>query len=120
MRKLSSLVLFLAVVLLPFVGASQALAMHDVIVQEQTDIYCAPKDDFETILAEGYGEKPVRQSFQDVGNGALFIWWESTEEDPSLRTWSLTMTFPDGKTCLYAAGKMNWQPVTPKNTDPSY
>lgn len=108
------------VAVIVMIFGTPAAAMHETIVAEQVDVFCAPKGALETALEQGYGEKPVRQSFQDVGEGSIFTWWESNEEDPSLRTWSLTLTLPDGKTCLHAAGKMNWEPVVRENTDPSY
>ena len=79
---------------------------------------CGPRADILKKLAEKYKEVPV--AFGTVGddNGSnLLLELLSSEKG---ETWTLTMTSPDGKTCLVSSGK-NWRhrrdPVFP--TDPS-
>lgn len=105
----TTLIAFAIAVGLMILGWSSANAGHVKVFPEQTTSYCAVKGGMEDILKNNYQEAQKRQSFKADDAGALFTWWESNEEDASKRTWTLTVTYPDGKTCILAAGMMNWE-----------
>ena len=111
---------FITVIVMAF--GTPANAEHTGITPEKTDIYCGLDGAMEAVLQNGYGEVPVQESFTDMNAGGLFTWWESFEVDQDVRTWSLTLTHPDGKTCLIAAGTMNWEkssaPEPPEDLGP--
>ena len=60
---------------------------------------CGPRDDVRARLAEGYGE--TRQAVGLVSNGALMEIYGSLETG----SWTLTLTQPNGLTCLMASGQ---------------
>lgn len=60
---------------------------------------CAPRDQVVTRLAEGYGE--TRQSIGLGANNSVIEVFASDESS----TWTITMTAPNGITCLIASGQ---------------
>ena len=62
---------------------------------------CAPRERVVERLASQYGE--TRQS-RGLGNNALVEIWANTEED-STGSWTITVTRPNGVTCLIASGQ---------------
>ena len=58
---------------------------------------CGPHDAVRAALAERYGE--VRQGLGLSGNTLIELY-----AAPDGRTWTLTVTRPDGTTCLIASG----------------
>ena len=60
---------------------------------------CAPRDAVVERLAEGYGE--TRQSMGLGANNAIIEVFASTETG----TWTITVTTPNGLTCLVASGQ---------------
>lgn len=64
----------------------------------QNDRNCAPRDRVLERLSTTYGE--VRQSIGLAPNNGVFEVFAS----PASGTWTITMTRPDGLTCLVASG----------------
>lgn len=60
---------------------------------------CGPRDLVIMRLAEGYGEG--RQSIGIAGNGMVVETFANLESG----SWTLTVTRPDGVTCLVASGR---------------
>jgi hypothetical protein len=60
---------------------------------------CAPRDDVIAYLSEKYGE--TRRSIGLAGQGAVM---EMHAADAT-GTWTITMTLPDGVTCMIASGQ---------------
>ena len=60
---------------------------------------CAPRDTVVARLAEGYGE--TRQSIGLGANNAVVEVFAS----PDSGTWTITVTMPNGVTCLVASGQ---------------
>lgn len=60
---------------------------------------CAPRDAVVSRLAEGYGE--TRQSMGLGANNAVVEVFASEETG----TWTITITSPNGMTCLVASGQ---------------
>ncbi|WP_299375168.1 hypothetical protein [uncultured Tateyamaria sp.] len=60
---------------------------------------CGPRDIVVTRLAEGYGE--TRQSMGLGANNAVIEVFASDESG----TWTITVTTPNGMTCLVASGQ---------------
>lgn len=60
---------------------------------------CAPRAQVSERLAERYGE--TRQSIGLGANNAVVEVWASTETG----TWTITVTMPNGITCLVASGQ---------------
>lgn len=60
---------------------------------------CAPRDAVVTRLAEGYGE--TRQSMGLGANNAVIEVFASSETG----SWTITVTQPNGVTCLVASGQ---------------
>ena len=75
------------------------LALAAEQVAAQTAQNCAPRDVVVTRLAEGYGE-----SRQAIGLGANNQIVEVFASDES-GTWTITVTLPNGITCLVASGQ---------------
>ena len=65
---------------------------------------CAPTDSFRSKLMEKYREAPEAWGL-DM-NGRIVEVWRSEKGD----TWTITLTTPQGTTCLVDAGK-DWQSV---------
>lgn len=59
---------------------------------------CAPRDMVLQRLAQGYGES--RQAIGLGSNNAMFEVFAS-----EAGSWTITVTFPDGATCLVASGQ---------------
>ncbi|WP_172299321.1 hypothetical protein [Pseudoruegeria sp. HB172150] len=77
------------------VGAS-VLAVEQATAQSRN---CADRETVVQRLADGYGES--RQSVGMGANNALVEIFASTETG----TWTITVTMPDGTTCLVASGQ---------------
>ena len=60
---------------------------------------CGPREALVQRLAEGYGE--TRQSVGLGANNAVIEVYASDESG----TWTITVTMPDGMTCLVASGQ---------------
>ncbi len=65
----------------------------------QSARHCAPRDVVVERLAEKYGES--RQSIGLGGNNSLVEVFAS----PDTGSWTITMTMPNGVTCLMATGR---------------
>ena len=94
---------FLTLVLL---GAGFVLAAQDAFAQQQRR-NCGDRTVVVERLAEGYGE--TRQSIGLGANNVVFEVFASNETG----TWTITMTMPNGVTCLMASGV-----AFEENTDP--
>lgn len=68
-------------------------------VQAQATQYCAPRDSVVERLAEKYGE-----SRQSIGLGTQGTMVE-TFASAATGSWTITVTSPDGMTCLIASGQ---------------
>ena len=68
-------------------------------VEAQQQRNCGPRDLVVTRLAEGYGE--TRQSMGLGANNAVVEVFASDETG----TWTITVTTPNGMTCLVASGQ---------------
>lgn len=68
-------------------------------VNAQQSRNCAPRDTVLTRLSQGYGE--TRQSLGLGAQGAVVEVFASTETG----TWTITVTLPNGMTCLVASGQ---------------
>ena len=75
------------------------LAMSVSSVQAQQPRNCAPRDIVVERLSEGYGE--TRQSIGLAARGAVVEVFASTDTG----TWTITVTAPNGVTCLVASGQ---------------
>lgn len=60
---------------------------------------CAPRADVIKRLSEGYGE--TRKGIGIAGQGAVMELFASDETG----SWTITVTLPDGTTCLVASGQ---------------
>ncbi|WP_170784899.1 hypothetical protein [Ruegeria lacuscaerulensis] len=60
---------------------------------------CAPREDVVKRLAETYGE--TRRSIGIASQGAVMEVYASATSG----SWTITVTLPDGKTCLIASGQ---------------
>ncbi len=69
------------------------------MVEAQQNRNCAPHDAVVQRLADGYGE-----SRQAIGLGAEGAVVEVFASDSS-GSWTITVTFPNGSTCLVASGQ---------------
>lgn len=65
----------------------------------QTRNHCAPRDVVVDRLAQGYGE--TRQSIGLGGNNAVVEVYASDQTG----SWTITVTLPDGVTCIMASGQ---------------
>lgn len=79
------------------ITALAVLFAFPVMAQQKRN--CAPHDTVVQRLADGYGE--TRQA---VGLGAEGAVVEVFASDSS-RTWTITVTFPNGATCLVVSGQ---------------
>ena len=68
-------------------------------VQAQASQYCAPRDSVVKRLAERYGES--RQSIGMGQQGMVMETFASNETG----SWTITVTTPNGMTCLVASGQ---------------
>ena len=68
-------------------------------VQAQASQYCAPRDSVVKRLAERYGES--RQSIGLGTQGTIIETFASADTG----SWTITVTTPDGVTCLIASGQ---------------
>lgn len=78
-------------------GAVYLAATTDVMAQSARN--CGPREVVVNRLAEGYGE--VRQSMGLGSNNSVVEVFASTETG----TWTITVTMPNGMTCLVASGQ---------------
>lgn len=71
---------------------------------------CGPREAAMTQLEENYDEIPVGMGVTNTGGLVELL--QSRDEE----TWTITVTTPDGMTCLVAAGE-GWRssPVTPES-----
>lgn len=67
--------------------------------EAQQNRNCGPRDAVLKRLADGYGE--TRQSIGLGANNAVVETFASTETG----TWTITVTMPNGMTCLVASGQ---------------
>lgn len=74
-------------------------AMGSSAVEAQQARNCAPRDIVVTRLADGYGE--TRQSMGLGANNSIVEVFASEESG----TWTITVTTPNGLTCLVASGQ---------------
>jgi SNF family Na+-dependent transporter len=81
---------------LSFGFAGLILATHASFAQQNQ---CAPRDDVIAYLSEKYGE--TRRSIGLAGQGAVM---EMHAADAT-GTWTITMTLPNGMTCMIASGQ---------------
>lgn len=75
------------------------MAISTSSAQAQQARNCGPRDLVVTRLAEGYGE--TRQSMGLGANNAVIEVFASEESG----TWTITVTTPNGMTCLVASGQ---------------
>ncbi len=83
-------------------------------LQAQTSQYCAPRDSVVERLAEKYGES--RQSIGLGTQGSMVETFASSDTG----SWTITVTSPNGVTCLIASGQSfeklaEAQPVSEKD-----
>ncbi|WP_010137373.1 hypothetical protein [Oceanicola sp. S124] len=76
-----------------------ALGTPPAAAQQPPQSSCAPRDVVVERLAEGYGE--TRKSIGLGSNNAMVEVFASDDSG----TWTITMTTPQGITCLIASGK---------------
>ncbi|MEX0370880.1 MAG: hypothetical protein AB3N09_09630 [Tateyamaria sp.] len=81
------------------VAGGLALAATVNAAQAQQARNCGPRDLVVTRLAEGYGE--TRQSMGLGANNSVIEVFASEESG----TWTITVTTPNGLTCLVASGQ---------------
>lgn len=81
---------------LALTGICIALPLHAALAQQRN---CAPRDRVVDRLSAQYGE--TRQSIGLGSNNAVVETFASTETG----TWTITVTTPNGLTCLVASGK---------------
>ncbi|MEQ9694245.1 hypothetical protein [Shimia sp. SDUM112013] len=88
-----------------------ALAADQISAQQAV---CAPREIVLHRLQDGYGE--TRQAI-GLGANNSFVEWFASEAG----SWTLTMTFPDGSTCILAAGQAfeNIAQTAPAPGDPA-
>lgn len=79
-------------------GFAAMIAAVDMAQAQQQTNRCAPRDIVISRLSDGYGE--TRRSIGLAANSTLV---EMHASDTS-GTWSITVTHPNGLTCLVAAG----------------
>lgn len=79
--------------------AASTLILAATQLPAQTRLQCAPRDVVLDRLAEGYGE--TRQSIGLGGNNSLIEVFASDDSG----SWTITMTMPDGVTCIIASGQ---------------
>lgn len=82
--------------------ASPALALHP----------CGPRSAFIERLWDKYAETLVEQGLTNPNDQLLELFASKDGE-----TWTLLLTFPNGKSCIIADGK-NWRAVPPKLLKP--
>lgn len=70
---------------------------------------CAPRPEIVKGLADGYGEVPVQIG---LGNAGLVVEVFASEQG----TWTITVTSPQGMTCLIASGEA-WQAAPVQGRD---
>jgi hypothetical protein len=80
-------------------GLAATVALIATGADAQNARNCAPRDQVVTRLAEGYGE--TRQSIGLGANNSVIEVFASDESS----TWTITMTAPNGITCLIASGQ---------------
>lgn len=80
--------------------AMLALAPASVSAQGQN---CGPREMVAERLAERYGE--TRQARALGANNTLVEVWASTQGDEATGSWTITVTQPNGITCLVASGQ---------------
>ena len=85
------------------------LAAQQVAAQQNRN--CAPREAVIERLASGYGE--TRQSIGLGSQGAVVEIFASTETG----SWTITVTTPNGTTCLVAAGE-SWESLPWNNRGP--
>jgi hypothetical protein len=78
-------------------GFAALIAAAEMAKAEQTN-RCAPREVVITRLSDGYGE--TRRSIGLAANSTLVEMHASDDSG----TWSITVTHPNGMTCLVAAG----------------
>lgn len=76
-------------------AAALAAILSVSTAQAQT---CAPRQNVESALTERYGEQVVGRAL-DSNNQVMEVW--ASEETG---TWTITITRPNGLTCLVASG----------------
>lgn len=79
----------------------------------QTPRQCGPRDNVVALLGERYGES--RQSIGLAGRGQVMEVFASLETG----TWTITVTLPNGMTCLVASGQSYEalsEPLQPRGT----
>lgn len=81
------------------VAASGLIALTAGMATAQTAQNCAPREAVVNRLATGYGE--TRQSMGLGANNHVVEIFASTETG----TWTITVTMPNGLTCLVASGQ---------------
>lgn len=79
-------------------GFAALIAATDMVKAQQQTNRCAPRDVVITRLSDGYGE--TRRSIGLAANSTLVEMHASNDSG----TWSITVTHPNGMTCLVAAG----------------
>lgn len=79
--------------------STMALSMLTVAAHAQNSRNCGPRDAVIDRLAAGYGE--TRQSIGVGANNAVVEVFASEETG----TWTITVTTPNGMTCLVASGQ---------------
>ncbi len=80
-------------------GAVLALTTVTATAQQQQGRNCAPRDAVVDRLASGYGES--RQSMGLGANNQVVEVFASSKTG----TWTITVTMPNGLTCLVASGQ---------------
>ena len=80
-------------------GLAATVALMATGADAQNARNCAPRDLVVTRLAEGYGE--TRQSIGLGANNSVIEVFASDETG----SWTITMTAPNGITCLMASGQ---------------
>ena len=88
----------------------EALAALGLLLSAETGplqgLKCAPRDDLLELLKDRYGE--ARDGFGHGATGVLVEHFESVGG----ATWTITMTLPNGLSCLVLDGR-NWRRVVP-------
>ena len=74
----------------------------------QAEPRCMPRDHLVELLEGRYNEQPVAIGLES--GGRLIEVFATLNR----RTWTLTMSTPDGVTCVIAAG-LEWQDVEPED-----
>jgi hypothetical protein len=93
-----------------------ATVMMSPMVQAQMPAQppCMPLPDFLRVLADEYGERPVRRGYVHPGLAVMVL--SNAESVP----WTILRVTPDGTACGVFAGQM-WQEIAPAapKSDPS-